>query len=68
MSEAASPTFAKFGKRFPAGTALFREGDKGEEMYILQSGKVKIGTKIRGVEKTLATLDAGPRGSELTLP
>jgi len=28
-------------------------------MFILQSGKVKISKKIRGVEKTLATLEKG---------
>jgi CRP/FNR family cyclic AMP-dependent transcriptional regulator len=59
--------FAKFGKRFPAGAVLFREGDRGEEMYILQSGKVKISKKIRGVEKTLATLDKGEFFGEMAI-
>jgi CRP-like cAMP-binding protein len=59
--------FAKFGKRFPTGTVLFREGDRGEEMYILQSGKVKISKKIRGVEKTLATLEKGEFFGEMAI-
>jgi CRP-like cAMP-binding protein len=59
--------FAKFGKRFAAGTVLFREGDKGEEMFILQSGKVKISKKIRGVEKTLATLEKGEFFGEMAI-
>jgi CRP-like cAMP-binding protein len=59
--------FAKFGKRFPGGTVLFREGDKGEEMFILQSGKVKISKKIRGVEKTLATLEKGEFFGEMAI-
>src|SRR5512142_697576 len=67
MSEAASQMFAKFGKRFPAGTVLFSEGDKGEEMYILQSGKVKISKKIRGVDKTLATLEKGEFFGEMAI-
>src|SRR5512145_2211239 len=67
MAEGQSPMFAKFGKRFPTGTVLFREGDKGEEMFILQSGKVKISKKIRGVEKTLATLEKGEFFGEMAI-
>lgn len=67
MAEAQSPMFAKFGKRFPAGTVLFREGDRGEEMFILQSGKVKISKKIRGVDKTLATLEKGEFFGEMAI-
>ena len=67
MAEAQSPMFAKFGKRFPLGTVLFREGDRGEEMFILQSGKVKISKKIRGVEKTLATLEKGEFFGEMAI-
>jgi len=67
MAEAQSPMFAKFGKQFPAGTVLFREGDRGEEMFILQSGKVKISKKIRGVEKTLATLEKGEFFGEMAI-
>jgi CRP-like cAMP-binding protein len=59
--------YAKFGKHFPAGTVLFREGDRGEEMFILQSGKVKISKKIRGVEKTLATLEKGEFFGEMAI-
>jgi CRP-like cAMP-binding protein len=59
--------YAKFGKRFAAGTVLFREGDRGEEMFILQSGKVKISKKIRGVEKTLATLEKGEFFGEMAI-
>jgi len=67
MAEAASQMFVKFGKRFPAGTVLFHEGDRGEEMFILQSGKVKISKKIRGVEKTLATLEKGEFFGEMAI-
>jgi CRP-like cAMP-binding protein len=67
MGDAASQMFARFGKRFPAGTVLFREGDRGEEMYIVQSGKIKISKKIRGVEKTLATLEKGEFFGEMAI-
>ena len=39
--------FQRFGKDIPKGTALFREGDPGKEMYVLQSGKVAISTSWR---------------------
>ncbi len=34
--------FEKFGKEVPAGTVLFREGDAGDTMYVIQSGRVRI--------------------------
>jgi CRP/FNR family cyclic AMP-dependent transcriptional regulator len=46
---------------------LFNEGDRGEEMYILQSGRVKISKRIRGVEKTLATLEKGEFFGEMAI-
>ncbi len=59
--------FSRFGKKVPAGTALFQEGDRGEEMYIIQSGKVKISKRLRGVEKTLATLEKGEFFGEMAI-
>jgi CRP-like cAMP-binding protein len=59
--------FSRFGKKVPAGTVLFQEGDRGEEMYIIQSGKVKISKRIRGVEKTLATLEKGEFLGEMAI-
>jgi len=59
--------FSRFGKKIPSGTVLFREGDAGEEMFILQSGKVKISKRIRGVEKTLATLEKGEFFGEMAI-
>lgn len=62
-----SQMFSRFGKKIPAGTVLFQEGDRGEEMYILQTGKVKISKRIRGVEKTLATLEKGEFFGEMAI-
>ncbi|MDA8099814.1 MAG: cyclic nucleotide-binding domain-containing protein [Nitrospiraceae bacterium] len=67
MADVAQQMFTRFGKRFSAGTVLFREGDRGEEMFIIQSGKVKISKKIRGVEKTLATLEKGEFFGEMAI-
>ena len=67
MSDIQTQLFSKFGKKFPSGTTLFHEGDRGEEMFIIQSGKVKISKRIRGVEKTLATLEKGEFFGEMAI-
>lgn len=59
--------FEKFGKAFPAGTVLFNDGEAGQEMYIIQSGKIKISKKIGNVEKTLAILPTGDFFGEMSI-
>jgi CRP-like cAMP-binding protein len=59
--------FTRFGKKIPPGTVLFHDGEKGEEMYIIQSGRVKISKRIRGVDKTLATLEKGEFFGEMAI-
>ena len=49
--------FAKFLKRFPKGTVLFQEGDDGEDMYIIQSGKVAIKKRVPHGEIVVAVLE-----------
>jgi CRP-like cAMP-binding protein len=48
--------FQKFGKSFPADTVLFREGETTRDVFILQSGRVKISKRIREIEKLLDVL------------
>ncbi|HYA85976.1 MAG TPA: Crp/Fnr family transcriptional regulator [Nitrospirota bacterium] len=67
MSDIQSQLFSRFGKKIPANTVLFHEGDAGENMYIIQSGRVKISKRIRGVEKTLATLAKGEFLGEMAI-
>jgi len=67
MSDIQTQLFSRFGKKIPANTVLFHEGDVGENMYILQSGRVKISKRIRGVEKTLATLEKGEFFGEMAI-
>ena len=67
MTDIQGQLFSRFGKKIPAGTVLFQEGDKGEEMYIIQSGRIKISKRIRGVEKTLATLEKGEFFGEMAI-
>lgn len=59
--------FQRFGKEFPSGTLLFREGDPGKEMYVLQSGTVAISKTVRDVEKMLAVLGPGEFFGEMAI-
>ena len=43
--------FQRFGREFPKGHVLFREGESGSEMYVVQSGKVNITKRVRETEK-----------------
>jgi len=59
--------FWKFGKDFPKGTILFREGDPGQEMFIIQKGKVQVRKRVGATEKVLAELAEGEFFGEMAL-
>lgn len=59
--------FSRFGREFPAGSILFREGDPGREMYVIQSGKITVSKKVRDVEKVLGTLGQGEFVGEMAI-
>jgi CRP/FNR family transcriptional regulator, cyclic AMP receptor protein len=64
---AEEPLSQRFSKEIPRGTVLFREGDPGEEMYVVQSGRVEITKRAGGVEKLLATLGQGEFFGEMSI-
>jgi len=51
-------------RKQPSGTVLFREGDRGQTMYVIRSGKVNISKRIGDSEITLAVAER--RGSQET--
>ncbi len=59
--------FQRFGKEFPQGTVLFREGEPGKEMYVLQQGRVHVSKQVGDVEKILATLGPGEFLGEMSI-
>jgi CRP/FNR family cyclic AMP-dependent transcriptional regulator len=59
--------FQRFGKEFKRGDSLFREGEPGREMYVLQAGRVAISKKVRDVEKVLAVLGPGEFFGEMAI-
>lgn len=52
---------------FGAGDLIFREGDLGTEMYIVQEGRVEIAKVVGGTEKSLATLEKGDFFGEMSI-
>jgi CRP-like cAMP-binding protein len=61
------PLFARFGREYPPGEVLFREGDTGEVMFVIQSGAVRISKAIGGIDKTLAVLGPGEFLGEMAI-
>ena len=59
--------FAKFLTHFDKGTVLFKEGDRGEDMYIVQTGKVAIKKKLQEGDTTLAVLEKGDFFGEMAI-
>ena len=59
--------FQRFGREFTKGTVLFKEGEPGKEMYVVQSGKVNITKTVRDTDKILATLGPGEFFGEMSI-
>ena len=59
--------FWKFGKDLSKGTVLFREGDLGREMFIIQKGRVQVRKRVGTAEKVLAELSDGEFFGEMAL-
>jgi len=60
-------SFAKFLKHFDQGTVLFNEGDEGEEMYIIRSGRVAIKKRVPHGEIVVAVLEKGDFFGEMAM-
>ena len=66
MSAEKNP-FAKFLTHFDNGQVLFHEGDDGDDMYIIQSGRVAIKKKVKDGDTTLAVLEKGDFFGEMAI-
>lgn len=63
-----SEYFQKHSVRtFPAGTTIFKEGDIGFSMFIIQRGKVEVTAKVDGHTVVLAVLTDGEIFGEMAL-
>ncbi|MEZ4401962.1 MAG: Crp/Fnr family transcriptional regulator [Kofleriaceae bacterium] len=64
MSE---PQIERYARDYAAGTVLFREGDPGEEMYVIQAGSVEIRRSVGERERVIAVLQAGEFLGEMAI-
>ena len=70
MDEGVSPDprlLEKFGRRFTAGEVLFREGEPGQDAFLLQEGRVRLLKKVRTAERSLMVLKPGDLFGESAL-
>ena len=53
---------------YPAGAFLFREGEAGQEMFVIEKGKVRISKTVPGIgEEALAILETGQYFGEMAV-
>ncbi len=57
----------QFVREIPRGTVLFREGEPGTDMFVLQGGHVAISKRVGGAEKVLSTLGRGEFFGEMSI-
>ena len=63
----AGSAFKDVGKEFPKGTILFKEGDEGKEMFLINSGEVKLSRKTSQGDVVLAKLGLGEFFGEMSV-
>ena len=61
------PLFARFGRSYTAGTVLFREREAGQQMFVIQTGRVRISKQLPTGDRTLAILGPGEFFGEMAI-
>src|SRR5580693_7983753 len=61
------PLLLRLGRDFSAGNVLFREGEHGDDMYVIQSGLMQILKRVGGEDRPLATLGRGEFVGEMAI-
>jgi CRP/FNR family cyclic AMP-dependent transcriptional regulator len=61
------PLFQRFGREYGAGDVLFREGERGSEMFVIQSGVVQIVKRVGADARPLASLGRGEFVGEMAI-
>lgn len=62
-----NPLFDKYGQTIRDGTVIFKEGETGDRMYIIQTGSVRISKEIDGRNHMLAELGKGEFFGEMAI-
>lgn len=59
--------YREFGRDYAQGSVIFKEGDPGDRVYFIQSGKVRIDKSVGERFKTLGVLARGDLFGEMAL-
>src|SRR5262249_18173389 len=62
-----SELFEKYRTSVKKGELIFAEGDLGNEMFIIQSGRIRIFKNIDGFDQTLTQLEKGDFVGEMSV-
>lgn len=57
----------ELGRVYSDGEIIFKEGEQGDRMYVIQSGKVKITKKSASGDLSIATLESGEIFGEMAI-
>ncbi|MEO7092344.1 MAG: Crp/Fnr family transcriptional regulator [Polyangiales bacterium] len=58
---------SRFVREVPAGEIVFREGEGGDVMFVLQQGRIRILKRVANGERVLATLGPGEFFGEMAI-
>jgi CRP-like cAMP-binding protein len=57
----------RFSRKYAPGAAICREGEEGEEMYIIQTGKVRVSKRFGGKTHVISVLEKGDFFGEMAI-
>jgi CRP/FNR family transcriptional regulator, cyclic AMP receptor protein len=57
----------RFTRAYAPGAAICREGEEGEEMYIIQKGKVRVSKRFAGKTHVVSVLEKGDFFGEMAI-
>ncbi len=57
----------RFTRKYEPGAVICREGEEGEEMYIIQSGKVRVSKRFAGRPQVVSVLEKGDFFGEMAI-
>jgi CRP/FNR family transcriptional regulator, cyclic AMP receptor protein len=57
----------RFTKTYEPGALICREGDEGDEMYIIQKGKVRVSKRFAGKTHVISVLEKGDFFGEMAI-
>jgi CRP-like cAMP-binding protein len=57
----------RFSRTYPPGASICREGEEGDEMYIIQKGKVRVSKRFAGKTHVVSVLEKGDFFGEMAI-